>query len=217
VYCVPPKNGLFVGDHVTKPAVKLPVTIAAVLGVAPVAGVVTVTAALVIGVRFVAANWYESVTAVPVLFVTFAFCPLIVAVVKPVNVNPVLAVSVTVAVYCVPARNVTGDGSHDTAPMLKSPVPVAVVFGGAPVVGAVTVIAAVVIGVSAVAANWYESVIAAPVLFDGVALFPLIVAVNSVSANTWLGAAVSVTDAVYCVAPWNGLCPGAHDTALTLK
>ena len=77
-----------------------------------------------------------------------------VAVLRSVKVYPVLAVSVTVAVYWVAPWNGLWAGVHVTAPIVKLPVPVAVAFGAAPCTGAVTVIAAVVIGVELVAGNW---------------------------------------------------------------
>ena len=85
------------------------------------------------------------------------------------NVYPVLAVSVTVAVYMVAPWNGLCAGVHVTAPIMKLPVPVAVVFGTAPCIGAVTVIAAAVTGMDPVAGNWYDSVTATPVLFVTVA------------------------------------------------
>jgi len=82
VYGVLPANVVTVGLHVTTPAVKFAVpTLAVALGAAPVAGGVTVIAALVISVA-VSANVYDSVTVTPVLSVTVAALPLIVAVVS---------------------------------------------------------------------------------------------------------------------------------------
>ena len=56
-----------------------------------------------------------------------------------------------------------------TAPAVKLPVPVAVVFGATPCTGAVTVIAAAATVMDPVAGNWYDSVTATPVLFVTVA------------------------------------------------
>ena len=83
----------------------------------------------------------------------------------------------TVAVYWVAPWNGLWAGVHVTAPIVKLPVPVAVAFGTAPCIGAVTVIAAAVIGVALVAGNWYDSVAVVPVLFVITALCSLIVAV----------------------------------------
>ena len=88
---------------------------------------------------------------------------------RPVKVYPVSAVSVTVAVYWVAPWNGLCAGVHVTAPIVKLPVPVAVVLGSTPCTGAVTVITAAVIGLAPVAGNWYDSVTAVPVLFVTVA------------------------------------------------
>ena len=93
--------------------------------------------------------------------VKFAFTPAL----TPVNVKPFVAVSVTDAVYCVLARNTEGLELHDTDDAVK-PVPGAgaVVTGELPVAGAVTVIAAVVIGATGVTCNILDAV-PAPALF----------------------------------------------------
>ena len=95
------------GDQVTGLRVKLPVPVATVCGISPVTGAVTCIAAVVMVVRpaAVCGNWNDKVTALPVLFVTVAALPFIVAVVNPLKVNPVFAVRVTVAVYLVFAAN----------------------------------------------------------------------------------------------------------------
>jgi len=165
VYWVAPWNGLWAGIHVTAPIVKLPVLVAVVLGATPCIGAVTVIAATSIGAAPVAGNSYNNVTVVPMLFVTTAFWLLIVAVLKPAKVYPVLAVSVTVAVYWVAPWNGLCAGVHVTTPIVKLPVPVAVVFGATPCTGAVTVIAAAVTGMDPVAGNWYDNVTVVPVLF----------------------------------------------------
>ena len=56
-----------------------------------------------------------------------------------------------------------------------------------------------------------------PVLFDTVALLPLIVAVVSVAGNTYPLFAVSVTVAVYLVPPANVVAVGSHATVSTVK
>ena len=86
------------------------------------------------------------------------------------------AVSVAVAVYWVAPWNGLWTGVHVTAPIVKLPVPVAVVLGATPCTGAVTVIAAAVIGLAPVAGNWYDNVTVVPVLFVTTALSLLIVA-----------------------------------------
>jgi len=53
VYVVEARNGLWVGDHVTLPTVKLPAPVAVVLGAAPTIGVVTFIDAVVIAVGVV--------------------------------------------------------------------------------------------------------------------------------------------------------------------
>jgi len=216
VYWVAPWNGLCAGDHATSPIVKLPVPVAVAFGAAPCTGAVTVIAAVVIGVAPVAWNWCDSVTVVPVLFVTVAPCPLIVAMLNPINVCPKFAVSVTVAVYWVAPWNGLWAGVHVTALTVKLPVPVAVVFGIAPCSGAVTVITAASIGAAPVSGNSYDSVTAAPVLLVITALWLFIVAVL-MSVKVYPELAVSVTVAVYWVAPWNGLCAGVHVTAPIVK
>jgi hypothetical protein len=72
-----------------------------------------------------------------------------VTLVTSANVNPAFAVRVVDAVYIVAAWNGLWLGVHVTLPMLKSPAPVAMALGVAPITGAVTFIAAVVIGVGA--------------------------------------------------------------------
>jgi len=134
-----------------------------------VAGVIT-------GIVAVAANWSATVTVLPGAPVTVALLPLIVAVNPAEKVCPLSAVSVTLAVYCVAAANGLLLGAHVTAPISKLPVPVAAVLGVAPVAGAVTVIAAVMIGAKVVAANVNDNVTAVPVLLVTVAFCPFIVA-----------------------------------------
>jgi hypothetical protein len=70
---------------------------------------------------------------------------MVTSVISVANVNPAFAVSVTDAVYTVRAWNGLWFGIHVTLLMVKLPVPVAIVFGIAPVTGAVTFIVAVVI------------------------------------------------------------------------
>jgi len=164
----------------------------------------------------VGGNWNDSLTVLPVLFEIVATFPLIVALVKPVNVCPVAAVSVTVAVYLVFAANALAFGDHATALMVKLPVPVAVVFGIAAVAGAVTEIAALVMGVELVGGNWNDSLTELPVLFDIVAAFPLIVALVR-PVNERPAAAVSVTVAVYLVFAAKTLTFGDHETVPVVK
>jgi len=118
VYCVFARNVGPLGDQLTAPVVKLPLPQADVLGALPVSGLMTIIAALVIGLSTVAGNWSDSVTVVPVLFVTVADIPFIVAELSCANVCPGFAVSVTVAVYTVLARNAGLLGDQLTAPMV---------------------------------------------------------------------------------------------------
>ena len=177
-----------------------------------------------IGAAAVAGNSHVSVTAFAFVFgdvfVIVALLVLIVPVKVAGNVCPVCAVNVTDAVYCVLAANGLLAGDHVTALILKLPVPVAVVLGAAPITGAVTFIAALFIGAGAVAANCHVSVTALPavpgfVTFT-VAVLPLIVPLKPVG-NVNPPFAISVTLAVYCWLPVNGLLTGAHVTAPTAK
>ena len=119
---------------------------------------------LVTDLAAVAANWYDIVSAEPELLTITALLPFIVRFVPaaiPVNVKPLFAVSVTAAVYCVLPRNLVDTvGDHVTALSVKLPVPVAVVDGVLPVAGAVTVMAADVIGVGGAAVTVRLSVVA---------------------------------------------------------
>ena len=81
------------------------------------------------------------------MLLTVALLPFIVAVVRPVKVYPVFAVSVIDAVYCVPPLKGLLLGLQVTFPLVKLPLPVEAVLGATPATGAVTVIAALVIGV----------------------------------------------------------------------
>jgi len=74
------------GDQVTGLMLKLPDPNAAVLGVAPVTGAVTIIATLSVGIEAVAGNMYDNVTVLPLLFVTVAVRSFIVAAISPVNV-----------------------------------------------------------------------------------------------------------------------------------
>jgi len=128
-------------------AVDVVVLIAAVIGICTF-----VIVAVFIGAGAVDANCHDNVTVLPAVpgFVTFtvALKPLMVAV-KPVgNVNPPFAVSVTLAVYCWLPVNGLLPGAHVTEPTVKLPVPAATLSGATPVAGAVTVIAAVGMGVT---------------------------------------------------------------------
>jgi hypothetical protein len=90
------------------------------------------------------------VIVAPGVPVIVAGCPLILTSLMPANVKPWFAVRVTDAVYAVEARNGLWFGDHATLPIVKLPVPVAVVLGIAPIVGATTFTVAVVIGASVV-------------------------------------------------------------------
>ena len=95
----------------------------------------------------VGGNWCEIVTVPPVLFVMVAGRLLIVAVVRPVKVKPSFAVRVTDAVYLVFDANLEAFGDHETVLRVKLPEPDDHVDGTSPATGAITLTAAVVIGV----------------------------------------------------------------------
>jgi hypothetical protein len=145
-YAVPAANLPFasiVPVHVTSPVYcDAVVVVIAVTGVTPVAGFVTpVIAAVVTLVMSVAANDADT-TPVSAAFAVVAPVTVKESLATPVNVYPAFAVSVIVAVYAVPATNVTGTVlvpviTHATVPVYCA-VAVTVFTGVAPFTGAVT-------------------------------------------------------------------------------
>jgi len=112
-----------------------------------------VIAAFVMGCRptTVGAKVCDSVAVMPPLAtIGVTEYPLMVTVPvsPPAKVKPVLAVSTTVAVYTVLPWNELWVGLHDTAPIMKLPMPLAIVLGVAPVTGVLTAIAAFVMGIT---------------------------------------------------------------------
>jgi len=127
----------------------VPPTFTVAVDPAPVLAVIFAVVGLRVRIATVAGNSNVNVTEFPFVpgdvFDTIALLVLIDPV-KPVgNVNPGAAVSVMLAVYCVPPVNGLLPGDHVTVPLVKLPGPVDAPLGAAPVVGAVTFTAALVI------------------------------------------------------------------------
>ena len=85
------------------------------------------------------------------------------------------------------------------------------VSGVAPVTGAMTSISILGIGMADTEPNVYDKVTVAPVLLSTVALFVLIVEVES-PAKVYPLAAVNVTVALYAWPAWKVPCTGSHVT-----